>query len=111
MLPQVHGDTFLTDGGLETDLIFNRGIDLPEFAAFDLLEDAEGMAALRSYYEPYIELAREHGVGFVYETPTWRASPHWGEAIGYSLSSWPGQIVPPWRSARSSERQPEMCAW
>jgi len=86
MLPQLDGDTFLTDGGLETDLIFNHGIDLPEFASFDLLKDPEGLAALRSYYEPYIELARERGMGFIYETPTWRASPRWGEAIGYSLS-------------------------
>ncbi len=86
MLPQLDGVTFLSDGGLETDLIFNHGIDLPEFASFDLLKDAEGVAALRSYYEPYIELARERGMGFIYETPTWRASPRWGEVIGYSLS-------------------------
>ena len=84
MLPQLEG-TFLTDGGLETDLIFNHGVDLPEFASFDLLKDDEGKATLRSYYEPYIELARESGMGFVYETPTWRASPDWGKQIGYSL--------------------------
>jgi len=85
VVPQFDRDTFLTDGGLETDLIFNRGIDLPEFAAFDLLKDEEGKAALREYYEPYIGLAREHGMGFIYGTPTWRASPDWGEQIGYSL--------------------------
>ena len=78
MLPQLNEDTFLTDGGLETDLIFNHGIDLPEFASFDLLKDEEGKAELRSYYEAYIELARERGMGFVYETPTWRASPRLG---------------------------------
>jgi homocysteine S-methyltransferase len=84
MLPQLER-TFLTDGGMETDLIFNRGIDLPEFASIDLLKDSEGKAALRAYYEPYIELARERGLGFIYGTPTWRASPDWGELIGYSL--------------------------
>jgi len=86
MLPQLSGDVFLTDGGLETDLIFNHGIELREFASFDLLKDEQGMAALRSYYEPYVELARERVMGFIYETPTWRASPRWGKAIGYSLS-------------------------
>jgi len=86
MLPQLNGETFLTDGGLETDLIFNHGIDLPEFASFDLLKDTEGISALRSYYEPYVELARERRMGFIYETPTWRASPRWGEVIGYTLS-------------------------
>jgi hypothetical protein len=41
-LPQLEGDLFLTDGGLETVLIFHEGIDLPLFAAFDLLKDEEG---------------------------------------------------------------------
>ncbi len=84
-LPQLSGETFLTDGGLETDLIFNRGIDLPEFASFDLLKDAGGKAALRAYYEPYVELARESGMGFILESPTWRANPRWAEKIGYGL--------------------------
>ena len=32
----------LGDGGIETDLIFRRGQDLPHFAAFVLLETEEG---------------------------------------------------------------------
>jgi S-methylmethionine-dependent homocysteine/selenocysteine methylase len=83
-LPQLEGRPFLTDGGLETDLIFHHGADLPEFAAFDLLKDEEGTALLRTYYEPYARLARDRGVGFVLETPTWRASKGWGARIGYS---------------------------
>jgi S-methylmethionine-dependent homocysteine/selenocysteine methylase len=83
-LPQLEGHPFLTDGGLETDLIFHHGVDLPEFAAFDLLKDEEGTALLRSYFEPYARLARDRGVGFVLETPTWRASKGWGGRIGYS---------------------------
>ena len=82
-LPQLGEDTFLTDGGLETDLIFNRGIDLPEFASFDLLKDDGGKAALRAYFEPYVEMARESGMGFILESPTWRANPRWAEKIGY----------------------------
>jgi S-methylmethionine-dependent homocysteine/selenocysteine methylase len=83
-LPQLDGDLFLTDGGLETTLVFHQGIDLPEFAAFDLLKDSEGTETLRRYFEPYTALAREHGLGFVLESPTWRANPRWAAEIGYS---------------------------
>ena len=83
-LPQLDGGLFLTDGGIETTLIFLEGHDLPLFAAFDLLKDDEGTEALRRYYEPYAALALDHGAGFVLESPTWRASPRWAAEIGYS---------------------------
>jgi S-methylmethionine-dependent homocysteine/selenocysteine methylase len=83
-LPQLEGDLFLTDGGLETSLIFHDGLDLPLFAAFDLLKDDEGTDALRRYYAPYTEIAADRGLGFVLESPTWRASPRWAEELGYS---------------------------
>ena len=83
-LPQLDGGLFLTDGGIETSLIFHQGLDLPEFASFDLLKDDEGTEALRRYFEPYVKLARERGAGFVLESPTWRASPGWAAKIGYS---------------------------
>jgi homocysteine S-methyltransferase len=82
-LPQLGGDLFLTDGGIETVLIFHEGLDLPAFAAFDPLKDDEGTERLRSYYAPYVALARERGVGFVLESPTWRASPRWAAELGY----------------------------
>jgi homocysteine S-methyltransferase len=75
---------YLTDGGLETSLIFDQGIDLPCFAAFPLLESEDGTAALRAYFAPFLALAREHGTGFVLDTPTWRANPDWAEQLGYS---------------------------
>ena len=83
-LPQLDGGLFLTDGGIETTLIFHEGLDLPLFAAFHLLKDDDGTAALRRYYEPYAALAREHDVGFVVESPTWRASPRWAGELGYT---------------------------
>jgi homocysteine S-methyltransferase len=83
-LPQLDGDLFLTDGGIETSLIFHQGLDLPEFAAFVLLDDDEGVQQLRRYYEPYLALARESGAGFVLESPTWRASPGWATRLGVS---------------------------
>jgi homocysteine S-methyltransferase len=73
----------LTDGGLETSLIFHHGLDLPMFAAFPLLETEDGRAALRAYWEPYLAMAREHGAGFVLDTPTWRANPDWALRLGY----------------------------
>src|SRR6185295_10903668 len=85
-LPQLDGDLFLTDGGIETVLIFHEGLDLPAFAAFTLLADDEGTAALRRYYAPYVELARERGLGFVLESPTWRARPRWASELGYSVA-------------------------
>ena len=84
-LPQLEGGLFITDGGIETTLIFHHGLELPAFAAFDLLKDDAGTEELRRYYAPYALLAREHGVGLVLESPTWRANPDWAAEIGYSL--------------------------
>ena len=83
-LPQLAGDLFLTDGGLETTLIFYEGIDLPEFAAFVLLENEDGCETLRKYYREYANIARDYRVGFILESVTWRASQDWGEKLGYS---------------------------
>ncbi len=77
----------MTDGGLETVLIFEEGLDLPAFAAFPLLESEQGRAALRRYYEGFLTLARERGVRFVFGTPTWRANPDWGRELGYSTEA------------------------
>ena len=84
-LPQLEGGLFVTDGGIETTLIYHHGLELPAFAAFDLLKDDAGTEELRRYYRPYALLAREHGVGLVLESPTWRANPDWAAEIGYSL--------------------------
>jgi S-methylmethionine-dependent homocysteine/selenocysteine methylase len=82
-LPQLGEKLFLTDGGLETTLVFHDGLELPYFAAFDLLKDDEGIARLRRYLEPYLAIARRHGVGVLLETPTWRANPDWAAKLGY----------------------------
>lgn len=83
-LPQLDGDLFLSDGGLETTLIFHEGLTLPCFAAFTLLETEEGRAQLRRYFERHVGIAVEHGMGFILDTPTWRASHDWGEKLGIS---------------------------
>lgn len=86
-LPQLAGGPFITDGGIETDLIFHHGFDLPEFAAFVLLDDPDGKRALRAYYRQYITLARDRRVGVVLDTPTWRASADWGDVLGYGADA------------------------
>ena len=83
-LPQRNGKLFLTDGGIETTLIFHNGFDLPEFAAFHLLGTEEGRRGLTDYFRSYAAIARDHGTGFVLESATWRASPDWGRKLGYS---------------------------
>ena len=83
-LPQIGSRLFLTDGGLETTLIFHNGIDLPHFASFALLDTPEGRRALGDYFLPYIEAARRSRAGFVLEAPTWRANADWGARLGYA---------------------------
>jgi S-methylmethionine-dependent homocysteine/selenocysteine methylase len=83
-LPQLADVPFLTDGGIETTLIFHDGLELPHFAAYDLLARDGGHEALRRYFEPYARIARERGVGIVLETATWRANPDWAERLGHT---------------------------
>ena len=85
-LPQANGELVITDGGLETDLLFHDGFDLPLFAAFPLVADAAGREALRRYYDRYADIARANGVGFILESPTWRANPDWAPQLGYTLA-------------------------
>lgn len=83
-LPQLGDSVFLTDGGIETTLIFHDGLELPDFAAFVLLADEPGREALRRYYRQHAAIARDAGCGFVLEAPTWRANPDWAARLGYS---------------------------
>ncbi len=83
-LPQLGPSLFLTDGGIETTLIYLDGLELPYFAAFHLLKDTAGELALRRYFGSYAALAKQLGVGCVLESATWRASSDWGAKLGYS---------------------------
>lgn len=78
---------YVTDGGLETDLISHHGVELPEFAAYPLVWSDEGRATLRSYYEQYAEVAMRAGAGLLLETPTWRANPDWGAKLGHDAAA------------------------
>jgi S-methylmethionine-dependent homocysteine/selenocysteine methylase len=87
VLPQLEGKAVVTDGGLETDLIFHHGVELPDFASFVLLDDEHGRELLRRYYLEYIEIARRAGAAVQLETPTWRANADWGARLGYDAAA------------------------
>jgi S-methylmethionine-dependent homocysteine/selenocysteine methylase len=83
-LPQLTGDRFyITDGGLETTLIFHNEVDLPFFAAFRLLGEERGVHLFHDYFDRYLAIAEEHDAGMILDTVTWRASPDWGKRLGY----------------------------
>lgn len=88
-LPQLTGHPVVTDGGLETDLIYHHDVDLPDFAAFPLVDDARGRDLLLHYFGQYVDIARQAGAALQLETPTWRASADWGDRLGYS----PGDLA------------------
>ncbi len=83
-LPQLDGDLFLVDGGIETFLIYHEGIALPHFAAFDLLKTEAYLEVIEGYFQPFYEIAKKAESGFILESLTWRASRDWGEKLGYS---------------------------
>ena len=83
-LSQFRGEFCLTDGGIETTLIFLYGQDLPHFAAFHLFKTPDGEDALKKYFRTYAELAQKYRSGLVLETPTWRANADWGDKLLYS---------------------------
>jgi S-methylmethionine-dependent homocysteine/selenocysteine methylase len=81
-LPQLSGDFFLADGGVETDLIFHHGIEIREFAAHTLLPDSVGREALANYFRGFLALARDMDAGYILDTQTWKAHMHWAKALG-----------------------------
>ncbi len=83
-LPQLAGKQMITDGGLETTLIFHEGIELPLFAAFKALEAGAGIAAMDAYTERFAKIAVAAQRGFIMDTPTWRASARWAAELGMS---------------------------
>jgi len=83
-LPQSEGGLFLTDAGLETDLIFNHGVEIREFAAHTLLADSAGRHALAQYFRGFLSLADTYQTGFILDSPTWKAHRHWAGALDSS---------------------------
>ncbi|CAF1148619.1 unnamed protein product [Rotaria sordida] len=82
-LAQFTDTFFITDGGLETILIFDEGIELPEFAAFVLFKDEDKREWMRNYLCTYVRMARKYHIGFILQSVTWRANPEWMRKLGY----------------------------
>ena len=81
-LPQTSGATLLTDSGIETEIIYGQGRDLPGFAVFPLLADDDGRAMLEQYYREHVAIAADHHLGYVLETPSYRSGADWGRPLG-----------------------------
>src|SRR4051812_26467311 len=77
----------VTDGGIETALLFREGFELPCFASFPLLRSERGRAAIGRYFAPFFDLSEEHGLPFLLGTATWRANPDWGARLGYDADA------------------------
>jgi S-methylmethionine-dependent homocysteine/selenocysteine methylase len=84
LVGRISGDLVVTDGGMETTLIFREGLELPQFAAFVLLDDEHGNEKLLEYYRSYAEVARSMDKSLILESATWRANPDWAAMLGYS---------------------------
>ncbi len=86
-LPVLDNRLFMTDGGLETTLIFHEHLELPLFSAIDLLRTEAGTQVLYQYYCKFAELARQRKLGLLLESASWRASPDWGQKLGYDQAT------------------------
>lgn len=85
--PLKTGSDFITDAGLETELIFKKHYELPVFASFPLLESEQGRKDLQEYFDHFIAIARQHNTGLVLEAPTWRANADWGAKLNYDAEA------------------------
>lgn len=83
-LPHQSDMYFMAWTGMETDLIFNRGIDLPGFASFPLLEKPETREMLIAYAREQVALARKHRCGTILESATWIANADRAADLGYT---------------------------
>ena len=97
-LPQLDGGLFLTDGGIETTLIFHRGLDLPPSRRSSCSRTSGGPRSSGATTRPTSSWRASARRGFVLESPTWRASPRWAEELGY----------PPERARRANRKAIEL---
>jgi len=75
---------YLSDGGLQTDLIYHHGFEIPAFAAHTLLASERGREAVQRYFQGYLSLAHDFGTGFLFDTQTWKAHACWADVLGHS---------------------------
>ena len=81
---QREGQFFLTDGGIETEIMYKWGFELPHFAMYPLLDNPDAMAAMRGMYRRYLDVAARHRLSALMGGLDYRASSDWGALLGYS---------------------------
>ena len=82
--PQEEGRFYLTEGGTETELMYKHGFELPHFAMFPLLDNPEAVSKMREMFRSYLDVAAKHEFCALMGGLDYRASPDWGELLGYS---------------------------
>ena len=83
--PRLENKIYLTEGGTETEILYKWGYELPEFAMFPLLDNAEADQCIRGIYRRYFDVAEAFETGLVILGHDYRASPDWARKLGYSL--------------------------
>lgn len=84
---QQAGRFYLTEGGTETEFMYKHGFELPHFAMFPLLDNPKAVSRMREMFRSYLEVAAKHKVCALMGGLDYRASPDWGELLGYSAAS------------------------
>jgi len=82
--PQREGQLFLTEGGVETELMYKWGFELPHFATYPLFDNPNAMSAIRGIFHRYLDVAAKYGLSTLVSGLDYRASPDWGALLGYS---------------------------
>jgi homocysteine S-methyltransferase len=75
---------FLTEGGIETELMYKWRFELPHVAVFPLLDNPDAVAVMRGIYRRSLDVAAAHGMSAMLTGLDYRASPDWGGLPGYS---------------------------
>ena len=78
------GRFYLSEGGTETELMYKYGFELPHFAMFPLLDNPDAVTKMREMFRSYLEVAAKHKICALMGGLDYRASPDWGELLGYS---------------------------
>lgn len=82
--PQKEGRIYLSEGGVETEILYKYGFELPQFAVFPLLNNPEALSKLKGMYRNYLDVVAKHGMNALIGGLDYRASPDWGDLLGYS---------------------------
>lgn len=84
LLPHETEQRFLIFAATGTDLIFNRGVDLPGFASFPLVEDPKAQPIIADQMRDLMNVAAEAGLGCIIDTLTWMANRDRAAPLGYT---------------------------